>query len=199
MPTWDFYSSPRHWLKFVLSIKWKKVLVKIFTKTSSEFQSVWVLFEEAASNVSITLLHSICPRWPRFVQDHPRWQSGSITRNPQDLFQHAQPLTPSLVHSKYHNSACWSHFCDGSGVCVCGGGGQRCTSVFTRSWNGESHTSKVEQWGKNACFRVGFIAEDVTWTLGTTSLPSFILHEDAISRFLIISSGWNQSLAILCA
>ena len=84
-------------------------------------------------------------------------------------------------------------------VCVCGGGGQRCTSVFTRSWNGESHTSKVEQWGKNACFRVGFIAEDVTWTLGTTSLPSFILHEDAISRFLIISSGWNQSLAILCA
>lgn len=46
--------------------------------------------------------------------------------------------------------------------------------------------------GKSGCFRVGFIAEDVTWTLGTTSAPSysFILHEDAISGFfLIISSG----------
>lgn len=34
---------------------------------------------------------------------------------------------------------------------------------------------------------VGFIAEDVTWTLGTTSAPSysFILHEDAISGFLL--------------
>ena len=74
-------------------------------------------------------------------------------------------------------------------VCVWGGRGRCCTNVSTRSRNGENHTSKVEQWGKNGCFRVGFIAEDVTWTLGTTSLPSFLLHEDAISRFLIISSG----------
>ena len=44
---------------------------------------------------------------------------------------------------------------------------------------------------KNGCFRVGFIADDVPWTLGTTSLPSysFILHEDTISRFLITYSG----------
>lgn len=175
------------------------MLVKIFMKTSSEFQSVWVLFEEPASNVSTALLHSICPRWPRFVQDHPRWQSGSITMNPQDLFQHAQPLTPSLVHSK--TIIMPADFTTVMGVVVWGGAGG-CTSVFTHSWNGESHTLRLNDVGKSGCFRVSFIAEDVTWTLGTTSVPSysFILHEDAISGFfLTISSGWNQFLAMFCA
>lgn len=51
--------------------------------------------------------------------------------NPQDLFQHAQPLTPSLVHSKTIKMPDDFTHCDGSGgVCVGDGG---CTSVFTHS------------------------------------------------------------------
>ena len=50
--------------------------------------------------------------------------------NPQDLFQHAQPLTPSLVHSK--TIIMPADFTTVMGVVVWGGDGG-CTSVFTHS------------------------------------------------------------------